>query len=91
MFVENLATECAQTPEVNGAPGSHFFDVELKFLRGYLSVLSIVRLPCGRSFKSIHLLKIEAGSPLGEFKGSVRCSVLLMCFVTILRIGCTFV
>ena len=29
MFVENLATECAQPPKVNGAPGSHFFDVEL--------------------------------------------------------------
>jgi hypothetical protein len=29
MSVENLATECAQPLEVNGAPGSHFFDVEL--------------------------------------------------------------
>lgn len=39
MFVEKLSTECAQPPEVNGAPGSCFFDAVLQFLRGYLIVL----------------------------------------------------
>lgn len=29
MFVEIFSTECAQPPEVNGAPGSRFFDAVL--------------------------------------------------------------